>query len=207
MAYRKISLERALELERLNLIRIYSPGTVTYGIHKNEDLWIDNFKELSYKYKKVSVGSLMDFIGAEYIIDVLVEQDIKSNKYSWIYLYGQDMSSIQDQIDREKRANFVYILTNRSYPNLVKIGKAVNPHLRVEQINGAGVKSEWELRYYQPVSNDYKVENMMHKHFEHKRVSSDEGHLREFFEIPFEEAVTVLQFMAKDFYAGEGTYH
>jgi hypothetical protein len=148
----------------------------------------------------------MDFIGAEYIIDVLVKQDIKSNKYSWIYLYGQDMSSIQDQVDREKRANFVYILTNRSYPNLIKIGKAVNPHLRVEQINGAGVKSEWELRYYQPVSNDYKVENMMHKHFEHKRVSSDEGHSREFFEIPFEEAVTVLQFMAKDFYAGEGIY-
>lgn len=207
MAFRKLTLEKALQLESLNLIRIYTPGTVTYGVHENESLWVNNFKELSYKYKKISVGSLMDFIGAEYIIDVLVEHDIESNRYSWVYLYAQDMSSIQDRINRETRANYVYILTNKSYPDLVKIGKAVNPHQRVEQINGAGVKSEWELKYCQPVSNDYKVENMMHKHFEHLRVASDEGHSREFFKVPLHQAITVLQFIAKDFYAGDGTYY
>jgi hypothetical protein len=165
MAYRKISLERALELERLNLIRIYYPGNNLYTFHDRVSDWVNNFKELSYKYKKVGVGSLFDFVGVEYIIDVLVQEDPVNSKYSWVYLYGQDMSAINDRESKERRANFVYILTNKSYPNLVKIGKAVNPSLRVEQINGAGVKSEWVLRYSHPVSNDYKVENMMHRHF------------------------------------------
>lgn len=207
MAYRRISLSRALELEALALIKIYYPVNTYPGLHPHSSLWYDNFKELSYKYKKVAVGSLMDFIGVEYMIDVLVQEDLVNQKYSWTYLYAQDVASLQDRERQQERGQFVYILTNNSYPHLVKIGKAVNPLSRVEQINGAGVKSEWVLRYSQPVTNDYKVEGMIHKHFQHRRITSDQGHSREFFDLSLDEAVEVLQFIAKDFFAGEGTYH
>ncbi len=97
----------------------------------------------------------------------------------------------------------MYILTNPAHPNLVKIGKAVNPEDRIKGINGAGIVSEWELRIAYPVTDDYKVENIVHRHFEDRRVDSLQGSSREFFKVSFDEAVKVLDYLSKDFFAGD----
>ena len=202
MNYRKISLNRALELESLGLIQIYNPGNHA-EVHEKAGQWYNNFQDLTFKYKKVPLGSMLDFIGVDYMIDVLTNIDEETNRYTWIYLYARDISSIRDREEREEKGKWVYILTNDAYPNLVKIGKAVNPEDRIKGINSAGTVSEWDLRIAYPVTDDYKVENMVHRHFEDRRVDSDQGSSREFFEVSFDEAVKVVDYIAKDFSDGD----
>ena len=146
---------------------------------------------------------MLDFIGVDYMIDVLTNIDKETGRYTWIYLYARNVSSIRDREERQERGKWVYILTNKAYPNLVKIGKAVNPEDRIKGINSAGTVSEWDLRIAFPVTDDYKVENMVHRHFEDRRVDSDQGSSREFFEVSFDEAVKVVDYIAKDFSDGD----
>jgi len=202
MAYRKLSLQRALELESLGLIKIYNPGNHS-EVHEKSSEWYKNYEDLTYKYKKVPLGSILDFVGVDYMIDVLTNVDKETSRYTWIYLYAQDISSINNREDSEKKGQWVYILTNEAYPDLVKIGKAVNPQDRIKGINGAGTVSEWKLRVAYPVTDDYRVENMMHRHFEDRRVDSDQGSSREFFKVSFDEAVKVLDYISKDFFDGD----
>jgi hypothetical protein len=205
-SYKKISLNQALELERLNLIKIYLPLGKDTAFHHRGVEWHENYKELAFKYKKIPLGSILDFIGVDYVIDTLILSNPETNSHTWLYLYGQNVGSIREREDMEGKGKWVYILTNNEYPDIVKIGKAVQPQERVRQINGAGVKSEWTLRYACPVTNDYKVENMVHRHFQDRRIDSDQGHSREFFKVPFDDAVKVLEYISKDFYAGEGKF-
>src|SRR6056300_589667 len=202
MNYRKISLNRALELESLGLIQIYNPGNYP-EVHERAGEWFNNFQDLTFKYKKVPLGSMLDFIGVDYMIDVLTTIDEETNRYTWIYLYARNVSSIRDREESQEKGKWVYILTNKAYPNLVKIGKDVRPEDRIKGINSAGTVSEWDLRIAFPVTDDYKVENMVHRHFEDRRVDSDQGSSREFFEVSFDEAVKVVDYIAKDFSDGD----
>jgi len=43
----------------------------------------------------------------------------------------------------------------------------------------------------------------MHRHFEDRRVDSDQGSSREFFKVSFDEAVKVLDYISKDFFDGD----
>ena len=203
MRYRQITLEKALFLEEQNLIKIYYPGGTNSPseFHINVDKWTSNYIELTRKYKKVPLGNILEFIGYDYIIDVLVEQDDIKHSFTWAYLYGKDISKLETQ--EQPKGHYVYILTNTAYPDLVKIGKAVDPQNRIKGINGAGTVSEWVLKYAMPVTDDYKVENLMHRHFEEYRVNSDQGHSREFFKVEFDKAVKALEYFSEDYYNGE----
>ena len=105
------------------------------------------------------------------------------------------------------KGQFVYILTNIAYPGICKIGKAVSPTKRIKQINGAGTVSEWVLKYAIPVTDDYKVEGMVHKNLEHLRMDSYQGSKREFFLIDFEQAVNEIELVAEHFYVNKPTYY
>jgi hypothetical protein len=118
-------------------------------------------------------------------------------------LYAKDKLRLQDRERAETSGKFVYVLTNDAYPNLCKVGKAVNPESRINGINSAGTVSEWILRYALPVTNDYKVENLVHRHLQEFRRDSDQGHSREFFEVDFETAVKAVEYFGKDFFAGD----
>jgi hypothetical protein len=118
---------------------------------------------------------------------------------SWVYMYGKRANAKVKLDEKNSRGQYVYILINVAYPGICKIGKAVTPSKRIKQINGAGTVSEWELKYALPVSDDYKVEKLIHKELEHLRMSSFQGSSREFFEIEFEEAVKVLENLGEVF--------
>ena len=205
MRYRDIPLEQALDLEHKGEVILYYPVDLQHAhhFHPDVDRWIDNFEELSFKYRKVPLSSVLEFINVNYRIEVLVDVQNDPPSATWTYLYAKEISELQKQELPKDR--YVYILTNEHRPGICKIGKAVNPQQRLRSINGAGVIEEWDLRYTQPVIDDYQVEGQMHKIFAPFRMSSSKGHSREFFEIEYEDAVQALKGLAEDFGTGEPT--
>ena len=166
-----------------------------------------NFQNLLQKYPRIPCESILDFIGCEYASDIEVRSNDESGAITWILLYAKDKLRLQDRERAELSGKFVYVLTNEAYPTLCKVGKAVNPEDRMKGVNSAGTVSEWVLRYALPVTNDYKVENLVHRHLQEFRRDSDQGHSREFFEVDFETAVKAVEYFGKDFFAGEAVIY
>ena len=59
---------------------------------------------------------------------------------------------------------YIYILTNRSMPNLVKIGKTHrNPDERAEELSRAmGVATPFDVVYYECFNDCDKTERLIH---------------------------------------------
>jgi hypothetical protein len=193
-----ITLDKALQMEENQEIIIYHPNTVN-SIFLNNLQWVKNWNDLRQKYRKISLTKLPEFIDFEYIIEYKDIEKTEPYTISWVYMYGKRAGAKAKLDEISSKGQYVYILTNVAYPGVCKIGKAVTPSKRIKQINGAGTVSEWELRYALPVSDDYKVEGLIHKELEHLRMSSFQGSSREFFEIEFDEAVKIVEMLGEDF--------
>ena len=205
MRRRRISLFELALLESQGFVNIYcmlNPTTVPNVPSKLPEYYT-NFQNLLQKYPRIPSENILDFIGCEYASEVEIHSGDDSGSITWILLYAKDKLKLQD-LDRSRGSGkFVYVLTNDAYPSLCKIGKAINPESRINGINSAGTVSEWILRYALPVTDDYKVENLVHRHLQEFRRDSDQGHSREFFEVDFETAVKAVEYFGGDFYAGE----
>ena len=200
-----ISLFELAVLESQGFINIYcmlNPSTVP-NVPAKIPQYYDNFQKLLQKYPRIPSESILDFIGCEYVSEIEVRSNDGSGSITWILLYAKDKLKLQDRERAETSGKYVYVLTNDAYPDLCKIGKAVNPESRINGINSAGTVSEWVLRYALPVTDDYKVENLVHRHFGEFRRDSIQGSSREFFEVDFETAVKAVEYFGKDFYVGE----
>ena len=205
MRRKHISLFELALLESQGYITIYcilNPSTVPNVPGKLPEYY-NNFQNLLLKYPRIPCDRILDFIGCEYASDIEVRSRDDSGAITWILLYAKDKLKLQDRERAELSGKYVYVLTNEAYPNLCKVGKAVNPQDRMKGVNSAGTVSEWVLRFALPVTNDYKVENLVHRHLQEFRRDSDQGHAREFFEVDFETAVKAVEYFGKDFYAGE----
>lgn len=186
-----ITLEEALQMQEEGKIKIYHPNTVT-SVFLNDLQWVKNWNDLRQKYRKISLTKLPEFVDFEYSIEFKDVEKTEPYTVSWVYMYGKRMDAKVKLDENNSKGQYVYILTNVAYPGFCKIGKAVTPSKRIKQINGAGTVSEWELKYALPVSDDYKVEGLIHKELEHLRRDSYQGSSREFFEIEFKEAVKIV---------------
>ena len=205
MRRRHISLFELAILDAQGFVNIYcmlNPSTVP-NVPAKIPQYYDNFQKLLQKYPRIPSESILDFIGCEYVSEIEVRSNDDSGSITWILLYAKDKLKLQDLDRARSSGKYVYVLTNDAYPNLCKIGKAVNPESRINGINSAGTVSEWVLRFALPVTNDYKVENLVHRHLQEFRRDSDQGHSREFFEVDFETAVKAVEYFGKDFYVGE----
>ena len=205
MRRKHISLFELAVLEAQGYITIYcmlNPSTVP-NVPAKIPQYYDNFQKLLQKYPRIPSESILDFIGCEYVSEIEVRSNDGSGAITWILLYAKDKLKLQDRERAETSGKYVYVLTNDAYPNLCKIGKAVNPEGRMKGVNSAGTVSEWVLRYALPVTDDYKVENLVHRHFGEFRRDSIQGSSREFFEVDFETAVKAVEYFGKDFYVGE----
>lgn len=202
----KITLEEAIKLENNNEISIYFTNQVDIGNIFNP-IWYQNYVELANKYRKVDIGDLINYLDPEYEIEILLPAIKGSNTRDWIYLYGKLVKKKKLMDQNSEKGKYVYVLTNKAYPHICKIGKAVNPQKRIKQINNAGSVVEWELRYALPVIDDYLVEYFVHKHLDPIRCHSYQGSSREFFEISLKEAIEVIENLGKDFMNGEATYY
>ena len=209
MKRKTIDIESLREMEQKGYIEVYYPGHLEYYQDRLEDLlrWSKNYQDLLLKYRKISVDKILDFIDCEYICDVMISVDEETRSITWIYLYAKDKQSMMAYDLTQAKGKYVYVLTNTEYPEICKIGKAVNPSDRIHAINGAGTVSEWILRFALPVSNDYKVENLVHRHFEDRRKGTIQGSTREFFEVSLDQAVDAVLYYGKDFFNGEPIYY
>jgi len=181
----KITLDQAINLEKKGTITIADPSPESLGaIGDTGKTWKENFTKLQSKHRHISPDKLMSFLNARYLIEVAEQPDYTTNTFSWRYLHGIENSKIQDK--QEDNVEYVYILVNAGYPDLVKIGMTVTTvQRRVTGLNASSTVDEWVGKFAIPVEKGsaYKVEQAVHAHFASCRVSSDKGGSREFFKV------------------------
>lgn len=196
MNYVKIDYNKAIQLQNAGQITLIDVSYNQLKPVNNEygQLWKDNYSELLIKVPHISPDKIIDFFNAKYVTEYL-EQIPHGERfqYTWRYLYGIENKSIKDR--QKDEVEYVYILVNPGYPNLVKIGittKDVNA--RVTSINATATVHEWVVKYAIPVSigSAHKIEQQVHTALAQYRVDSDQGNSREFFEIDPLTAVDVV---------------
>lgn len=181
----KISLHTAKQLELTGHITIVDASPESLGpLGDQGKTWKENFIKLQSKHRHISPDKLLNFLSAKYIIEVAEKTNEETNTYSWRYLYGIQNSKINDK--STNNIEYVYILVNAGYPNLVKIGMTITTVCaRVAGLNASSTVNEWVAKFALPLEKGsaYKVEQAVHAHFASQRVSSDQGGSREFFEV------------------------
>jgi len=204
-----ITLDEAISLESQGKIIIYNPETVTSPISNMFENWGWNYnwKGLRKQFRKISVQKLPQFVDFEYRIEHKFRQDGEQNTWVWVYMYAKCVASKARLNEATSKGKYVYVLTNIVYPGICKIGKAISPSRRIKEINGAGTVSEWELKYAIPVTDDYKVEGIVHKNLEHLRMNSHQGSSREFFLIDFKKAIDEIESVSELFYVDKPIYY
>jgi hypothetical protein len=184
-----ISLDQALSLESKGAITIVdsSPESLE-PIEEQGKVWRYNFQVLQKKHRNIPQAKLLNFLQARYLIQInegLVEED--TNTFSWRYLYGLENKKVKEK--STDNIEYIYVLVNPGYPDLVKIGMTIHDvQRRATAINATATVEEWVAKMALPVKEGcaYKVEQAVHKFFASVRVSSDQGGSREFFTLdPF----------------------
>jgi hypothetical protein len=205
-----INISQALKMELHDEIILYHTNGAYSLLNEYPQFpsWKSNFQELKTKYKKIPRGKLLDFISFDFIIEhkeELLNQE--PQQLVWTYMYGNRHESALKLHHSTTKGQYVYVLTNEAYPGICKIGKAVSPISRVKQINGAGIVSEWQLRWALPVSDGYALENIVHQNLEVVRMDSFQGSSREFFQISLEKAIQTIENLGGMFKVSEGIYY
>lgn len=207
MLLKKLSFEEALDLEDEGLITIYDyiGSYEDTDYHPKARTWAKNYIEFLFKFRHLRPSQVNPTLNCDYQITVELPPEDRGTRI-WRLLYGKTTSDLEKLNQYYNKGSYVYVLVNSKY-NFVKIGKASNPQKRVKQINGAGVVSEWQLIYALPVENDYVVENFVHQYLSEFRKNSDQGSMREYFEVDPEYAIRVIEDLAADFRMGDPTYY
>ncbi|MEV4076662.1 GIY-YIG nuclease family protein [Nonomuraea fuscirosea] len=93
-----------------------------------------------------------------------------------------------------EKSGFVYIMTNPSYPGMIKIGLTKEtPKRRAASLSHhTGVPTDFIVIYDELVANCKAVESALHARFVSRRVNNR----REFFWVPPKEAILALQELA-----------
>jgi hypothetical protein len=87
----------------------------------------------------------------------------------------------------------IYILTNNSMPNLIKIGytKRDDLNIRVKELYTTGVPLPFNIYYACLVEDSQKTEDILHELFIENRINKK----REFFELDPEKVITALSLL------------
>lgn len=204
MIREKLSLEEAIELESKSFLTLYFPSTSLKGLPDipNITQYTENYISFAKENKRSSIENLLSLIAPEYEVEIEMPFNPETGTFSWVRLFGAKNPSYEE-VTEELHKGWVYLLSNPAYPELVKIGKALTPSKRIQQINNAGVVEEWFLKAAMPVTDDYKVERLMHQELKQYRRDSTQGSSREFFEVPMSLAMKTLLEISKPFVAGD----
>ena len=87
----------------------------------------------------------------------------------------------------------VYILTNQSMPDTIKIGITDNLESRMKQLDNTSTPLPFECFYALEVEDAQSIEKLLHEAFDDKRVRQN----REFFNCPPEQAKSALKIAEK----------
>ena len=116
------------------------------------------------------------------------QQLIDNNLLQYLYNYKGDINSSIGSDD----AGWVYILSTREQPTILKIGMTRHPvSQRVKEINSAtGVLIPFSARHVFRVKHATDAEHEIFALLSQYRIRPD----REFFELPFNQAVRLIRF-------------
>ena len=94
------------------------------------------------------------------------------------------------ETNKNNQGNCVYILTNPSMPDLIKIGKTEKTaHERAEELYSTGVPTPFEVVYSIPSEYPKILEDILHKKFKQYRINKD----REFFRYSADKVIEWLK--------------
>ena len=85
--------------------------------------------------------------------------------------------------------SIVYILTNESMPEVIKIGVTDNLEQRIKQLDNTSVPLPFECYYAVEVSDAASIEKKMHQGLSENRIRQN----REFFNVAPESAKSLLE--------------
>jgi len=183
-----LNFSYALELESQGAILICDlSGDALPPIETPDNrgvVWKENFTHLQRKFRNVSPDKLLDFCSCKFTIEVFESKDEEMGMYSWRYLHALETPKIKEL--SKDNVEYVYILVNDQYPDLVKIGMTLKDiPSRVKSMNSSAVLNEWYPKFGLALKKGtaYNVEQQLHKYFANSRVSSDRGTQREFFSL------------------------
>jgi hypothetical protein len=177
----KITLEEALEMESRGEITLISSYKDSY-YHPNASTWYKNYEILRRKHSKIPAEKFISYLRIDLYTEVFVDVDDETQE--WFIIHGIKNNDYKNKV--KDNIEYVYILTNPGYPDLVKIGLTENNVLgRVKSINATSTVHEWVAKFALPVEKGsaFRVEQQMHKYFADTRIDSDQGNEREFFRI------------------------
>ncbi len=125
-----------------------------------------------------------DFTGSEPVFFTL-SKDPNDPEWDYVVYYTARRKNLYENFEGEGDS-WVYILTNPTMPNLVKIGFTTHtPDKRAKQISrSTGVPLEFSVAYAFKCFNAHVFESELHKYLRDYRVNND----REFFNIGVNEA-------------------
>lgn len=88
------------------------------------------------------------------------------------------------------RIGFVYLLTNKHMPGLVKAGACrKHPLLRATELGAnTGVPGAFTIAYFRDFADCFKAESLVHERFDPVRVNAS----REFFQAPLSEIIAFV---------------
>lgn len=204
MIRERLTLDRATELYSESFLTIYYPSTTLNDLPSipNIEEYTQNYISFAKENKRTHIENVLPLIAPEYEIEVELPFEPETGTFSWVRLFAVKNPSYKGTTE-DIHKGWVYLLVNPAYPDLIKIGKALTPSKRIEQINNAGVVDEWFLKAAIPVTDDYKVESLMHKELAKYRRDSNQGSSREFFEVSMSQALQTLLEVSKPFVAGD----
>jgi len=147
------------------------------------------FTQMAQIYTSVGVGS-----------DLLINYEIpnipEANYLRWYFkklidTNKQEMRKIELVLRSRKRQTeladnlyYVYIMSNKAYPNIYKIGWTSSlPEERAEELTGTGHLHPFKVEYSKKFKNAEQIEIQCHDYFKKNRVANN----REFFEVPLKE--------------------
>lgn len=185
----KLTLTQAISMEEIGDIMIIDASSEALPplTHPQGGSWKENYIQLRTKFRHISPDKLLSTLSSRYIIEVPVAVDLDSNTFTWRYLHGLENAQVSKRV--KTSTEYVYVLVNAGYPDLVKIGMTTDTvEKRVASINNASTVNEWKAKFALPVRSGAAmlIEQQVHKSFKQFRVDSDQGSSREFFKLdPF----------------------
>ena len=125
-----------------------------------------------------------------------IDPQLASEGWESVSYYSEKKRSYQIPTS-VPNAQWVYVLTNPSMPDMVKIGYTNgDPQGRVKEINRAtGVPTDFVVEYALPCVNGYEVEQLVHDELDAYRV----GAKKEFFKINIEQAKQIINEIGKPY--------
>lgn len=130
--------------------------------------------------------------------------DLELQKQGWEKVtYYVDRVQNKKMFEPGRGSEWVYVLSNPSYENMLKIGYTKNaPELRSEQLyKGTGVPTPFKLEFAKQCLNGEMLERLTHKYLKSDRVNNE----REFFYTKLEDVIKTINKIHADLEANDWT--